>query len=228
MLVLTDLTRFKDNDNVCMALLDEDNCVCYRPLPYENLDFVAFRNIRPGMLCSADVIPHKDANCPHVEDCTFENDVWLDCVDEKTFKDLLERSAVSSIQEAFDGIVTPKNRCVPFESPCAHSIRTIRVDPASVSVSVITSDSETKLRLAFTDFAGEKFRHTPIADYHFHGMAMEYVKQDRVDELEALLAGGEEVYIRAGLSRLYESKGGKKGFWMQANGVYVFPGYDLC
>lgn len=225
MLVLTDLTRFNDSDNVCMALLDEDDCICYRPLPYENLDFVEFRNIRPGIIVSADVIPHEDANYPHIEDCTFENDVWLDCVDEDTFKDLLERSAVDSIEEAFNGIITPKNRCVPVESPCAHSIRTIRVDPDSVSVSVVNSGNDIKLRLGFKDKSGAKFRLTPIADLCFHRMAMEYVQQDRFDELEALLAGGEEVYIRTGLSRLYESKSGKQGFWMQANGVYIFPGY---
>ncbi|TIH18505.1 hypothetical protein D0S45_04620 [Marinifilum sp. JC120] len=225
MLVLTDLTRFNDSDNVCMALLDEDSCTCYRPLPYENLDFVAFRNIRPGMIVSADVIPHEDANSPHVEDCTFENDVWLDCVDEQTFKDLLERSAVDSLDEAFEGLITPKNRCVLAESPCAHSIRTIRVNPKSISVQVVNPGDDVKLRLGFTDLGGDKFRHTPIADLCFHRMAMEYVQQDRYDELEALLAGGEEVYIRAGLSRLYKSRNGKQGFWMQANGVFIFPGY---
>ncbi|WP_319760688.1 hypothetical protein [Maridesulfovibrio sp.] len=225
MLILTDLTRFNDSDNVCMALLDEDNCICYRPLPYENLAFVEFRNIRPGIIVSADVVPSEDANYPHVEDCKFENDVWLDCVDEDSFKDLLERSAVDSINEAFEGIVTPKNRCVPVESPCSHSIRTIRVEPKSVSVSVIHSSGEMKLRLGFTDKSGVQYRHTPIADLCFHRMAMKYVLQDRLDELSALLAGGHEVYIRAGLSRLYESKNGKQGFWMQANGVYIFPGY---
>ncbi|WP_421902415.1 hypothetical protein [Maridesulfovibrio sp.] len=225
MLVLTDLTRFNDSDNVCMALLDEDDCTCYRPLPYENLDFVEFRNIRPGIIVSADVVPHEDADSPHVEDCTFENDVWLDCVDEDTFKDLLERSAVDSMEEAFEGLITPKNRCVPVESPCAHSIRTIRIDPKSVSVSVVESAEGLKLRLGFSDKAGVRFRHTPIADLCFHRMAMDYVQQGRLDELEALLAGGEEVYIRAGLSRLYTSRNGKQGFWMQANGVYIFPGY---
>lgn len=230
MLVLTDLTRFNDSDNVCMALLDEDDCTCYRPLPYENLDFVAFRNIRPGIIVSADILPHENASSPHVEDCTFENDVWLDCIEEEDFKDLLERSAVDSIADAFEGIVTPKNRCVPAESPCAHSIRTIRVKPKSVSITVVNSGEDVKLRLAFTDKNGVKFRHTPIADLCFHRMAMEYVMQGRLDELEALLAGGEEVYIRAGLSRLYTSKSGKQGFWMQANGVYIFPGYysDGC
>ncbi|WP_319780097.1 hypothetical protein [Maridesulfovibrio sp.] len=225
MLVLTDLTRFNDSDNVCMALLDEDDCTCYRPLPYENMDFVEFRNIRPGIIVSADVIPHDNPDCPHLEDCTFENDVWLDCVDEQTFKDLLERSAIDSIKEAFGGMITPKNRCLPVGDVCDHSIRTIRINPKSVSVSVINSGEDVKLRLCFTDKGGNTFRHTPIADLCFHRMAMEYVQQDRLDELEALLAGGEEVYIRAGLSRLYKSKNGKQGFWMQANGVYIFPGY---
>ncbi|WP_419779246.1 hypothetical protein [Maridesulfovibrio sp.] len=226
MLVLTDLTRFNDSDNVCMALLDEDDCTCYRPLPYEDMAFVEFRNIRPGMIVSADVVKQDEINCPHVEDCSFENDVWLDCVDEQTFRNLLERSAVDSINEAFDGIVTSKNRCVPADSPCACSIRTIRVDAKSVSVSVIDAGDDIKLRLGFKDKGGEKFRLTPIADLYFHRMAMEYVTQDRLDELEALLAGGDEVYIRAGLSRLYESKSGRQGFWMQANGVYIFPGYS--
>ena len=226
MLVLTDLTRFNNSDNVCMALLDENDCTCYRPLPYEDMSFVEFRNIRPGMIVSADVIKQDNVNSPHVEDCRFENDVWLDCVDEQTFRDLLERSALDSINEAFDGIVTSKNRCVPADKPCSCSIKTIRVDAKSVNVSVIESGDNFKLRLGFTDKSGEKFRLTPIADLYFHRMAMEYVIQDRLDELEALLAGGDEVYIRAGLSRLYESKSGKQGFWLQANGVYIFPGYS--
>lgn len=224
MLVLTDLTRFKDNDNVCMALLDENDCTCVRPLPYADRSFVARKKIIPGMVVDARVVPHEEAVLPHTEDCRFEDDVWLNRVDEKTFQDLLERSAVDSIKEAFDGKVTPKNRCVPVDSPCKNSIKTVRVDPLSLSVAVVDAGGEMKLRIGFTDLCGDRYRHTPISDLYFHAAALDYVKQGRLDELNALLAGGEVVYIRAGLSRLYESKSGKQGFWMQANGIYSFPG----
>lgn len=227
MLVLTDLTRFKDNDNVCMALLDEDDCTCFRPLPYADRSFVQRKRIVPGMLVDATVIPDKDATAPHVEDCKFENEVWLNQADEPTFIDVLERSAVDSVSEAFEGKITPKNRCVPVDDPCQNSIRTVRVDPLSLSISVAKSGGETKLRIGFTDLDGERYRHTPISDLYFHAAAMNYVKHDRLDELNALLAGGEVVYIRAGLSRLYKSRNGKQGFWMQANGIYTFPGCFL-
>ena len=224
MLVLTDLTRFKDNDNVCIALLDEEGATCYRPLPYVDRSFICSRNIHPGTLVCADVIPDENASAPHVEDCRFENDVWMEQVDEGTFRKILDRSAVDSMDVAFEGLVTPSNRCVPVESPCGQSIRTVRVDPLSLAVSVVDCADEKKLRLSFTDLSGTRFRHTPISDLYFHAAALRYVEQDRLDELNALLAGGEAVYIRVGLSRLYESKSGKQGFWMQANGVYTFPG----
>ncbi|WP_027721986.1 hypothetical protein [Maridesulfovibrio zosterae] len=227
MLVLTDLTRFKDSDNVCMAMLDEDNCTCFRPLPYATRTFIADKKIMPGMIVDATIIPADGASVPHIEDCRFENDVWMNQVDEKTFIDVLERSAVDSVSDAFEGKVTPRNRCVPVDDPCNSSIRTIRVDPLSLSLSVIDIGAELKLRIGFTDFSGERYRHTPISDLYFHTSAMNYVKQDRLDELNALLAGGEVVYIRAGLSRLYESKSGKQGYWMQANGIYTFPGCFL-
>lgn len=227
MLVLTDLTRFKDNDSVCIALLDEDDCTCVRPLPYADRSFIAQNNIMPGMIVDATVIPLKEATAPHVEDCRFENDIWLNQVDEPTFMDVLERSAVNSVNEAFEGKITPKDRCVLVDDPCKKSIRTIRVDPLSLSISVAKSGEEIKLRIGFSDLEGERYRHTPISDLYFHAAAMNYVEQDRLDELNALLAGGEVVYIRTGLSRLYESKSGKQGFWMQANGIYTFPGCFL-
>ncbi|WP_320169516.1 hypothetical protein [Maridesulfovibrio sp.] len=227
MLVLTDLTRFKDNDNVCMALLDENNCHCYRPLPYADRDFVSLNNIRPGVTVSADVVPATEVNEPHVEDCLFENAVWQDRLDEESFHLLLQRDAVDSVHEAFEGLVTPQNRCVPAGTPCCRSIRTVRIDPLSLSVSTSESEEGMKLRMGFTDVAGDRFRHTPIADLCFHAEALRYAEQDRLDELNALLAGGETVYIRIGLSRLYQSRSGKQGFWMQANGIYVFPGCFL-
>ncbi|WP_432735823.1 hypothetical protein [Maridesulfovibrio sp. FT414] len=224
MLVLTDLTRFNDSDDVCMALLDQNDCTCYRPLPYVDRAFVCSRNIYPGTIVSADIIPAENASAPHVEDCCFENTVWLERADEGVFRDVLERSAVDSVKDAFEGRITPTNRCVPENDPCGQSIRTVRVDPLSLTVTVVESGGEAKIRLGFADFAGEKYRHTPISDLYFHAAAMRYVEQGRLDELNALLAGGEVVYIRTGLSRLYESKSGKQGFWMQANGIYVFPG----
>ncbi|CCO25007.1 hypothetical protein [Maridesulfovibrio hydrothermalis] len=227
MLVLTDLTRFKDNDNVCMALLDENDCTCYRPLPYATRAFVAEKKLLPGMIVDAAVTAHENASSPHIEDCTFENEIWLDRLDEENFKDVLERSAVDSVAQAFEGKITSKNRCVPADSPCQQSIKTIRVEPLSLNLSVVDCGEEQKIRIGFTDLAGDTYRYTPISDLHFHAAALEYVKQDRLDELNALLAGGEVVYIRSGLSRLYESKNGKQGFWMQANGIYSFPGCFL-
>lgn len=224
MLVITDLTRFKDSDDVCMALLDNDSCTCHRPLPYFDRSFVCGKNIYPGTVVSADIIPRKDACAPHMEDCTFENDIWMERIDEDSFRDLLERSAVDSVQMAFGGQVTPVNRCMPIDSPCEGSIRTVRVDPLTVNISVLDSGVEKKLRLGFTDCSGARYRHTPISDLYFHSEALKYVEQGRLDEFNALLAGGEAVYIRVGLSRLYTSRSGKQGYWMQANGIYSFPG----
>ncbi|SDL07278.1 hypothetical protein SAMN05660337_1985 [Maridesulfovibrio ferrireducens] len=222
-LIVTDLTRFKDNDNVCMALLDAESCTCHRPLPYVTKAIVQQKGIYPGMTVEATVIPNGKAARPHVEDCIFVNDLWLGMMDEILFKDLLERSAVDSVNEAFCGTISSKKRCVPLGSPPDSSIRTIRVDPLSLSLSVVGT-VEQKLRLSFKDKSGEIFRHTPIADLNFHSSALKYVQQERVDEFNTALAGGEEVYIRLGLSRVYKGKNGKQGYWMQANGIYCFPG----
>ncbi|OEU66971.1 MAG: hypothetical protein BA863_16860 [Desulfovibrio sp. S3730MH75] len=223
-LVVTDITRFKDNDNVCMALLDVENCTCYRPLPYATRELVVQKGIRPGMIVEATVLPITEATRPHVEDCHMVNDLWLEMMDDKSFKGVLEQTAFDSVSEAFNGVITSKKRCAPHDCPPEFSIKTIRVDPLSMSLSVMES-GEKKIRLSFRDKFGEKFRHTPIADLNFHSCVLKYIQQGRMDELNALLAGGEDVYIRLGLSRLYKGKSGKQGYWMQANGIYCFPGY---
>ncbi len=222
-LVVTDITRFKDNDNVCMALLDVDSCKCHRPLPYATKAIIDQKGISPGMIVDATVIPNEAAERPHVEDCLFVNDLWLERMDEVSFKDLLERSAVDSVNEAFDGLITSKKRYVPLDSPTEFSIRTIRIDPLSLSLSVVGTD-EKKLRLSFTDKSGETFRHTPIADLNFYSCALKYVQNDRLEDFNTALAGGEKVFMRVGLSRVYTGKNGKQGYWMQANGIYCFPG----
>lgn len=222
-LVVTDITRFKDNDNVCMALLDVDSCKCHRPLPYATKAIIEQKGISPGMIVDATVIPNEAAVRPHVEDCLFVNDLWLERMDEVSFKDLLERSAVDSVKEAFGGMITSKERNVPVNSPTDCSIRTIRINPLSLSISVVGT-REQKLRLSFTDKTGETFRHTPIADLNFHSCALKYVNYDRLEDFNTALAGGEEVFMRVGLSRGYTGKNGKQGYWMQANGIYCFPG----
>ncbi|WP_031479399.1 hypothetical protein [Maridesulfovibrio frigidus] len=222
-LVVTDITRFKDTDNVCMALLDVENCTCHRPLPYATRELVAQKGIRPGMLVDATVFPIDGATRPHVEDCHMVNDLWLGMMDDNSFKGVLEQTAFDSVSEAFKGVISSKVCCAPYDCPPEFSIKTIRVNPLSMSLSAMESGDK-KIRLSFQDKSGDIFGYTPIADLNFHSCVLQYIQQDRMDELNTLLAGGEDVYIRIGLSRLYEDESGKQGYWMQANGIYCFPG----
>jgi hypothetical protein len=48
---------------------------------------------------------------------------------------------------------------------------------------------------------------------------------NEIDNINNFIQNQEDLYLRVGLGREYESKDGRKGYWLQINGIYTFPEY---
>lgn len=222
--IISDLTRFKDSDEVCIAILGAEDGICRRPLPYKNRNDVNELSITPGQIFEADLIPRKELVGPHTEDCDFENEVWGDLASEEDFRALLSKTSVDNAEDGFNGKVDPLTRCVQPEDCPDFSIITVRVKPEDISFSFVAAD-EKKMRINMVDKSGAKYRRLPLADLFFHALTSDFQSREKLEELECKIKDSEEVFVRLGLGRLHESASGKKGYWVQVNGVYPFPGY---
>ncbi len=222
--IVTDLTRLKGSDEVCIAVLGCEDGLCRRPLPYKNRNDVEEFNIRPGALIQADSVPRTELSGPHTEDCDFHDEKWPGLAGESDFMQLLGKTAYDSLSEGFCGRVNSQIRCVAPENCPDRSIVTLRVIPEEVKLSIVDA-GEKKMRLTMTDSSGERYRRLPVADLHFYSLAMKLEEQGRLEELGRRMSESSEVFMRVGLGRLHESGSGKKGYWVQVNGIYCFPGY---
>ena len=66
--VVTDLTRFRDPTNVCIAVIDKATGQCFRPMPYLKSQKMDELNIHPGALLSGEITLNPSALNPHIED----------------------------------------------------------------------------------------------------------------------------------------------------------------
>lgn len=222
--IISDITRFKDSEDVCIAILGREDGICRRPLPYKNRTDVSEIGIMPGTLFKAELTPRSDLSGPHSEDCDFSNEEWQGLVEESELRALMAKTSFDSLTKGFDEKVNPKIRCVEVDACPGNSIITVKVVPGEVSFSFVDTDDK-KMRLNLTDCSGVKYRRLPVADLYFHTLAHELLIQGRLDALTERIANSREVYIRIGLGRFHESRSGKKGYWLQVNGIYFFPGY---
>ncbi|WP_034633491.1 hypothetical protein [Maridesulfovibrio bastinii] len=222
--IITDLTRFKDSEEVCIAVIGMEDGICRRPLPYKNRDDVKELNLTPGKPFHAEMVKLTDLSGPHTEDCNFHNLEWLDLAEENVFRSILSGSAYDSVKSGFAGKVDPQTRCVGTDSFPDSSIITVRVKPEDVSFSFVEAE-EKKMRVSLVDSSGDRYRRLPVADLFFYNLATEYDNRGAIQELMDYISKCEEVFFRVGLGRLHESASGKKGYWVQVNGIYTFPGY---
>jgi hypothetical protein len=65
-----------------------------------------------------------------------------------------------------------------------------------------------------------------MTDLGFYGYAVAHAGDDvALNRLNEFVHSQDEVFVRIGLSREYTSPDGRRGFWVQANGIYTFPDY---
>lgn len=224
MYIVTDLTRFSPgNPNVCTALLEVESGRCVRPMPYLTYNVMRKHGILPGALLSGSFRSTKSAVAPHVEDCDFSGLKYHGAASKQQFREVLAASLKQSVAQGFGVPLAVGQKVIGREAACNCSIITIRVPPARISVHPDSYNNE-KIKASFTDGDNQQFRYMPITDLGFYDYAKNHRNDGAIEVINEHWSSADEVYLRVGLSRFYEAPDARKGYWIQINGIYTFPG----
>ena len=222
-IVITDLTRFRaGNPNVCLAGIDRATGECIRPMPYLSSAQCADLGIRPGVILSGQFTRSRIRTGPHREDCSFrELEVEGVCAGSE-FRRLLLGSCFPGIEAGFSTPLQAGEKVLPVGTAARRSIITLKTDPRTVTV-VANPYNVGGTKLHFVDPDARLFRDIPITDRGFHELAERYRGGGTLHELNSHLASQREIFLRIGLSRIFRNRQGKEGYWIQVNGIHVFP-----
>ncbi|WP_143053094.1 dual OB domain-containing protein [Nitrosovibrio tenuis] len=218
---MTDFTRFKNGQRVCIAGTDIVTGQCVRPWPYLAPAECERLQILPGTILTGTFNPIPHLTGPHQED-TSHIDLHGDgaCTSDQ-FKWALEAGLFSSIERGFEINLAVDQKHIPLDHKLGRSIITIRIKPANIELEE-DAYSPGRIKLHLTDGSGRNFRYLPITDLGFYRHAMTHQKAGDLESLNSFIYKQEEVYIRIGLSRNWDQR---PGYWMQVNGIYTFPNY---
>ncbi len=223
--VVTDLTRFRNPDIVCIAMVDMESGQCFRPMPYLKSREVRRLNIHPGAILRGNLALKEDLDYPHIEDATFTKRRYAGKVDRSMFRSILERTLSDSVEGGFGVTIDRGQKHINHGQPATCSIITIKVPPKRLSIEPDRFDPE-KIRASFTDGAGFLYRYLSITDRGFFDFAKKHQDDGQLDKASRFVRSQQEVYLRVGLSRRYSPQDDERdGYWLQVNGIYTFPDY---
>lgn len=224
-IIITDLTRFSNQDIVCIAGINIETNECIRPLPYISLSDCKKLNILPGSKLDGTFSEHNDRGCPHVEDKNRKNLKYTGDCTATEFHQVLENSLASSISNGFDYLFPEGGKVIPHTNPPSQSIITLKVNASQVRI-VKDSFTHGKIKLNFKDNDNKKYSYLPITDLGFYNYAMKHFDDfDFSEKINTFIDQQEELYLRIGLSGRY-ANGDRDGYWLQINGIYTFPNFD--
>ncbi|MDP3479439.1 MAG: hypothetical protein Q8R88_06685 [Desulfoprunum sp.] len=222
-IIITDLTRFSRQDIVCIAGINPRTNECIRPLPYLPTTECRRLNILPGAILEGNFTP-RPCSVPHTEDRSYQSQLtFKGPCSTGEFKAILKATESPNVQEGFSVQIPFGQKLISSNTSPQKSIITISVNPHLVRI-VPDSFNTGKIKIIFTDRAGSEFRYLSITDLGFYNYA-EKNKGEDFAGLNNFVHSQSEVFLRIGLSREYESQDGRKGFWLQVNGIYLFPEY---
>lgn len=222
-IVVTDLTRFSNRDIVCMAGIDIQNGECIRPMPYLKASLCEKWNLLPGAVLSGNFNVVQNIENPHVEDMSCPNLQLQRFCSIEEFRNILFQSSSQSIEHGFNVQLDLGQKYIPIELTPLKSLITILVNPSTVR---IVQDNYGKIKIHFTDNNSKEYTFLAITDLGFHSYAENHYKEvNSYDKINSVIQNQTEVFLRIGLSRLYQNQQGKEGFWIQVNGIYSFPNY---
>ena len=224
-IIVTDLTRFSNREIVCIAGIDVDNGECIRPMPYLTALQCKKLNLLPSAILSGNFIASPNTEHPHTEDMNHQNLKFHGHCSDAKFKQILSKSSSQSIEHGFDVKLEDRQKHIPLESKPSKSLITISVNPNAIRI-VQDQYDQKKIKIHFTDNDHKEYSFLAITDLGFHSYAENhYQETNNYDEINSVIQRQKEVFLRVGLGRLYENQQGKKGFWIQINGIYSFPDY---
>lgn len=224
-IIVTDLTRFSNKDIVCIAGIDINNGECIRPLPYLDVLRCKELNLIPGAVLSGNFTASLNMQHPHSEDMNHQNLKFHGHCSDTEFRKILFKSSSNSIQSGFDVLLDNRQKHIPLEARPLKSLITISVNPNRVKIVQDQYDHK-KIKIHFIDNDIKEYSFLAITDLGFHNYAENHYQQkNNYNEINSVIQRQKEVFLRVGLSRLYENQQGKNGFWIQVNGIYSFPDY---
>lgn len=222
-IIITDLTRFKNQDKVCTAGVNKDGIVV-RPLPYLSIAECHRLNIHPGGILKSEFVL-KGGAAPHVEDAKYGELRFHGACSKKKFRKALEATLYDSMSEGFGVEITRGEKCIPVKTPPERSLITIKVNPNTFNV-VQNQFDTSQLKAHFSDGNGVEMSFVSVTDLGFFEYAQQH-KDNPVEfsKINRFIHSQEELYLRLGLSRAFEANDGRHGYWIQLNGLYTFPNY---
>ncbi|CAJ0695133.1 hypothetical protein LMG19089_01459 [Ralstonia edaphis] len=235
-MIVTDLTRFNNREHLCMAGLALDDNRCIRPLlPYNGgapgyLTYAECqeKDILPGTILRVNYRPPRHLVAPHLEDVILTGDVEVvDVATSAQFHEALRASSVTTLREGF-GVALPNGqKFIPSDLALPRSICTLRLRPQNFEV-VADGYNPTRIRAHVTDANGQTFRFLSITDLGFYDYVGNPVtRRLTVQEAMTGIRQQRELFLRIGLSRHHHAQDGRAGYWLQVNGIYTFPDYNV-
>ena len=220
-IIITDLTRFRDQTKVCVAGIDPRTGDCIRLQPYPKAQWCEKHKIFPGTIVKGDFKVCPERLGPHQEDYWCRNLSVTGCCSYAEFKDLLVSSQFASVGEGFEFSFEQDQKHLPIGHSVDRSIVTIPVNPTYVEI-VRNTFKPGKIKLHFTDQADHRFRYISVTDLGFYDYAMQHQAENDLEILNTGIHAQNEVFLRLGLSRRYQAND-TEGYWLQVNGIYTFP-----
>lgn len=220
--IITDLTRFSTDENVCTAAIDVQTGECLRPMPYLRSANCEELGIHPGAILKGDLKFVVNSANPHIEDANYTSLIFHGACTGEKFQDILETSLSDSVSEGFGANFAAGQKHIPHDQQANCSIITIKISPNQLSIHE-DQYKPGKIKASFTDSSGHKYNYLSITDRGFHDYAKAHQNDGKLYEVTNLIGKQEEVYLRVGLSRVFQVSDGRNGYWLQVNGIYTFP-----
>lgn len=233
-IIVTDLTRFKNPDIVCLAGINPETGQCIRPmlLKQENLEYLSFNSVRerkviPGSWLEGNFAQIPNLQAPHLEDHSIISGLKMNGPSSGAdFEQVLNNSSVTTIQTGFGS--QPENRLYGLVKPPALSIITLKLTSPSMQfkLTVDTGFNAVKFKAHITDGSGYRLSYLPVTDLGFSDHLVNIRKDDpTLAGLNAFLQSQTTLYVRIGLTRKFSATPDRDGYWVQVNGIYSFPNY---
>lgn len=222
-IIVTDLTRFKNENFVCIAGYNTETNECIRPYPYLGKDECRERNILPGAIIEGDFTSRTHCEAPHLEDQDWNTMTFDGPSSSFDFKAALECGLADSIEEGFESFLSEDGKYFPAQTPPSRSIITLNINPNNFTL-VPNRFEHGKIRAHVTDNSLRMIRYLPVADLGFceHAQRSENTEV-WTNEVNAFLSTQNDLYIRIGVGRCWTDQRGRCGYWLQVNGIYTFP-----
>ncbi|ALU42187.1 dual OB domain-containing protein [Pseudoalteromonas rubra] len=221
--IITDLTRFSSDENVCTAVIDINTGECLRPMPYLKSSRCQELGIHPGAILKGNLSLQPDRENPHIEDANYSNLNFHGACSGDQFLQILENSLSDSVSDGFGFDFDVNQKHIPHDQEANCSIITIKIAPHQLTIHE-DQYKPGKVKATFTDNSGHRYSYLSITDRGFHDYAKAHQDDGRLNEVTDLISQQDSIYLRVGLSRVWEV-GDRNGYWLQVNGIYSFPDF---